>query len=64
MFCTNGILFDHESPLRALICAEKYLTIILQIVRKKKYISLNINAKRTEVCDYVEAMWLMIREQT
>ena len=67
MFCTNGILFNHESPIRGIeFVTRKISDGVAQIkCGKKKYISLgNINAKRDWgfAGDYVEAMWLMMQE--
>jgi len=68
MFCTNGILFNHESPIRGIeFVTRKISDGVAQIkYGKKKYITLgNINAKRDWgfAGDYVEAMWLMMQEK-
>ncbi len=67
MFVCNGILFNHESPIRS----ESFVTrkITRSAVRIKKglqeklYLG-NINAKRDWgfAGDYVEAMWLMLQQ--
>ena len=67
MFCTNGILFNHESPIRGIeFVTRKISDGVAQIKSgKKKYISLgNINAKRDWgfAGDYVKAMWLMMQK--
>ena len=67
MFCCNGILFNHESPIRGIeFVTRKISDGVAQIkCGKKKFISLgNINAKRDWgfAGDYVEAMWLMMQE--
>ena len=67
MFCTNGILFNHESPRRGIeFVTRKISDGVAQIKSgKKKYISLgNINAKRDWgfAGDYVKAMWLMMQK--
>jgi GDPmannose 4,6-dehydratase len=67
MFACNGILFNHESPLRG----ETFVT--RKITRAACRISLglqntmflgNMNAKRDwgHAKDYVEAMWLMLQQ--
>ena len=66
MFCCNGILFNHESPIRGLeFVTRKISDGVAQIkFGKQKFISLgNINAKRDWgfAGDYVEAMWLMMQ---
>ncbi len=67
MFACNGILFNHESPLRG----EEFVTrkITKGVARIKKglqnYIELgNLDAKRDWgfAGDYVEAMWLMLQQ--
>jgi GDPmannose 4,6-dehydratase len=65
-FASNGILFNHESPLRG----ETFVTqkIIKGLVRiklrlQKKLILGNLHAKRDwgHARDYVEAMWLILQ---
>src|SRR5690606_819939 len=67
MFATNGILFNHESPLRG----ETFVT--RKITRAVARISLglqdklflgNLDAKRDwgHAKDYVEAMWLILQQ--
>jgi len=69
MFACNGILFNHESPLRG----ETFVT--RKITRAAARIALgmqetlflgNLNAKRDwgHAKDYVEAMWLMLQQET
>lgn len=67
MFACNGILFNHESPLRG----DDFVTrVITQGVAKiklgleKTMIIGNLNAKRDWgfAGDYVEAMWLMLQQ--
>ena len=67
MICTNGILINHESPIRGIeFVTRKISDGVAQIKSgKKKYISLgNINAKRDWgfAGDYVKAMWLMMQK--
>ena len=68
MFACNGILFNHESPLRG----ETFVT--RKITRAAARIALgmqetlflgNLNAKRDwgHAKDYVEAMWLMLQQE-
>ncbi|MDP3312567.1 GDP-mannose 4,6-dehydratase [Lutibacter sp.] len=68
MFACNGILFNHESPLRG----ETFVT--RKITRAVSRIALglqdtvylgNLNAKRDwgHAKDYVEAMWLMLQQE-
>ena len=68
MFACNGILFNHESPLRG----ETFVTkkIVKALVRIKygqqeKLVLGNIYAKRDwgHARDYVEAMWLMLQQK-
>lgn len=69
MFACNGILFNHESPLRG----ETFVT--RKITRAVAKIALglqdtlylgNLDAKRDwgHAKDYVEAMWLMLQQET
>ena len=68
MFCTNGILFNHESPYRG----ETFVT--RKITRAVGRISLNLQSKLTLgnldasrdwgfAGDYVEAMWKMMQHE-
>ena len=68
IFACNGILFNHESPLRG----ETFVTkkIIKGLVRikygyQKKLILGNLYSKRDwgHAKDYVEAMWLMLQQK-
>lgn len=68
MFACNGILFNHESPLRGLEFVTRKVThAVARIVHKKqKDLRLgNIHAKRDWgfAGDFVEAMWLMLQQQ-
>ena len=68
MFCSNGILFNHESPLRGIeFVTRKISDGVAQIFYgKKESISLgNIDSKRDWgfAGDYVEAMWLMMQNK-
>ncbi|MGE4342920.1 MAG: GDP-mannose 4,6-dehydratase [Geoalkalibacter sp.] len=68
MFACNGILFNHESPIRG----ETFVT--RKITRAIARIALglqdclwlgNLNAKRDwgHACDYVEMQWLMLQQE-
>jgi GDPmannose 4,6-dehydratase len=68
MFAVNGILFNHESPMRGETFVTKKVTCALARVKlgvqKRLYIG-NIDAKRDwgHARDYVEAMWLMLQKE-
>ncbi len=68
IYACNGILFNHESPLRG----ETFVTkkIVMALVRikhglQKKLILGNLYSKRDwgHARDYVEAMWLMLQQK-
>ena len=66
MFICNGILFNHESPLRGETFVTRKITIGLSKIKLglQKYLMLgNLNAKRDwgHAEDYVEAMWKMMQ---
>ncbi len=68
MFACNGILFNHESPLRGETFVTRKITRgIAEIVLglKNKLWLGNLGAKRDwgHAKDYVEAMWLMLQQQ-
>ena len=67
MFACNGILFNHESPLRGETFVTRKITraasrIVLGL-QNKFYLG-NLHAKRDwgHAKDYVEAMWLMLQQ--
>lgn len=69
MFACNGILFNHESPLRGETFVTRKITraaakIVLGL-QHKMHIG-NMDAKRDwgHAKDYVEAMWLMLQQDT
>jgi GDPmannose 4,6-dehydratase len=69
MFACNGILFNHESPVRGENFVTRKITIgLAKLVNGlEKHISLgNLDAKRDwgHAKDYVEAMWLMLQQKT
>ncbi len=66
LFATNGILFNHESPLRGETFVTKKVVKALCKIKLKKQKKLflgNLNAKRDwgHAEDYVEAMWNMLQ---
>ncbi|MGI8991838.1 MAG: GDP-mannose 4,6-dehydratase [Bryobacteraceae bacterium] len=67
MFICNGILFNHESPLRGETFVTRKITRALARIRtglqEKLYLG-NLDAKRDWgfAGDYVEAMWLMLQQ--
>jgi len=68
MYACNGILFNHESPLRGETFVTRKITRgIAEIVLglKKKLFLGNLNAKRDwgHAKDYVEAMWLILQQE-
>jgi len=68
MFACNGILFNHESPLRGeTFVTKKVVKALCKIKYKKqkKLILGNLNAKRDwgHAEDYVEAMWKMLQQK-
>jgi GDPmannose 4,6-dehydratase len=69
MFACNGILFNHESPLRGETFVTRKITrAVAQIkygLQDVLYLG-NIDSKRDwgHARDYVEAMWLMLQQDT
>ncbi len=67
MFCSNGIMFNHESPRRDPTFVTRKITMaigrMLQGEQDKLYLG-NLNAQRDwgYAPDYVEAMWLMLQQ--
>ena len=68
MYACNGILFNHESPLRGETFVTRKITrgvaeIVLGL-KKKLYLG-NLSAQRDwgHAKDYVEAMWLMLQQK-
>ncbi len=68
MFACNGILFNHESPLRGETFVTRKITRavanIAQGYQQKLYLG-NLDARRDwgHARDYVEAMWLMLQQE-
>jgi GDPmannose 4,6-dehydratase len=69
MFACNGILFNHESPLRGETFVTRKITrgvaqLALGIVDKLFIGNLDASRDWGHAKDYVEAMWLMLQQQT
>ncbi|HFB99032.1 MAG TPA: GDP-mannose 4,6-dehydratase, partial [Bryobacterales bacterium] len=68
LFVANGILFNHESPVRGETFVTRKITRavgrIVNGLQKKLYLG-NLDAKRDWgfAGDYVEAMWLMLQQE-
>jgi len=68
IFACNGILFNHESPVRGgTFVTKKIVSGLVKIkfgIQKKLYLG-NLNAKRDwgHAKDYVEAMWKMLQKK-
>ncbi|MDB4846722.1 GDP-mannose 4,6-dehydratase [Pelagibacteraceae bacterium] len=65
-YACNGILFNHESPLRGETFVTRKITIALSRIKlgfQKELVLGNLNAKRDwgHAQDYVEAMWKMLQ---
>jgi GDPmannose 4,6-dehydratase len=68
MYAVNGILFNHESPLRGETFVTRKITIaIARIATGQQEILLlgNLDAKRDwgHAKDYVEGMWMMMQQE-
>lgn len=68
MYACNGILFNHESPLRGETFVTRKITrAVAQIALglQDKFYMGNLDAKRDwgHARDYVEAMWLMLQQE-
>ena len=67
MFACNGILFNHESPLRGETFVTRKITRAAARIKfglQEKLFLGNLNAKRDwgHAKDYVEGMWLMLQQ--
>ncbi|MDR1702186.1 MAG: GDP-mannose 4,6-dehydratase [Sporomusaceae bacterium] len=68
MYACNGILFNHESPIRGETFVTRKITRAVARIKlglqKKMYLG-NLDAKRDwgYAKDYVEAMWLMLQQE-
>lgn len=68
IFACNGILFNHESPLRGETFVTRKITRALARIKigtQKKLFLGNLDAKRDwgHARDFVEAQWLMLQQQ-
>src|SRR5262249_37710784 len=67
MYACNGILFNHESPLRGETFVTRKITMALARIRlnlqKRLYLG-NLDSKRDwgHARDYVEMQWLMLQQ--
>ena len=69
IFACNGILFNHESPVRGETFVTKKIVMALckiKLGKQKKLFLGNLDAKRDwgHAKDYVEAMWRMLQNKT
>jgi GDPmannose 4,6-dehydratase len=69
LHASNGILFNHESPLRGVEFVTRKVTSGVAAIKLGLSTSLrlgNIDARRDwgHAKDYVEAMWLMLQQET
>lgn len=69
LYACNGILFNHESPLRGETFVTRKITIAAARIRNGLQDCLylgNLDSKRDwgYAGDYVEAMWLMLQQET
>lgn len=67
MFCCNGILFNHESPLRGQEFVTRKITMALVNIKlgNQEFLELgNLDSKRDWgfAGDYVEGMWMMMQQ--
>jgi GDPmannose 4,6-dehydratase len=67
MYACNGILFNHESPLRGETFVTRKITMAVAAIAHAKQDTLflgNLDAQRDwgHAKDYVEAMWLMLQQ--
>ncbi len=68
IFAANGILFNHESPVRGETFVTKKITKALTKIKfgkQKKLVLGNLSAKRDwgHAKDYVKAMWLILQQK-
>jgi GDPmannose 4,6-dehydratase len=68
MFCANGILFNHESPIRGKEFVTRKITdgvarIKLGLAKEIRLGNLNSRRDWGFAGDYVEAMWLMLQQK-
>ena len=68
MYVSNGILFNHESPLRGETFVTRKITMSISRMafgKQKKLLIGNLDAKRDwgHARDYVEMMWLILQQE-
>ena len=68
LFCTTGILFNHESPRRGFEFVTRKISNSVARIKlglEKKLLLGNLDAKRDwgHAKDYVQAMWLILQEK-
>lgn len=68
IYACNGILFNHESPVRGETFVTRKITMAaakIALGKQEKLYLGNLNAKRDwgHAKDYVEAMWLMLQQE-
>ncbi|MGA3310828.1 MAG: GDP-mannose 4,6-dehydratase [Xanthobacteraceae bacterium] len=68
MHASNGILFNHESPIRGETFVTRKITravAAIEFGRQQKLFLGNLNAKRDwgHARDYVEGMWLIVQQE-
>jgi len=68
IFACNGILFNHESPVRGETFVTRKITLGLSKIKfglQKKLVLGNLNSKRDwgHAKDYVEAQWLIMQQR-
>ena len=68
LFCTTGILFNHESPRRGFEFVTRKISNSVARIKlglEKKLLLGNLEAKRDwgHAKDYVQAMWLILQEK-
>jgi len=69
MHTSSGILFNHESPLRGIEFVTRKITdgvarIKLGLARELSLGNMNAQRDWGHACDYVEAMWRMLQQNT
>ncbi len=69
IFACNGILFNHESPLRGENFVTRKITLAISKIVKGQQNAIflgNLDSKRDwgHAKDYIEAMWLMMQNET
>ncbi len=69
IYACNGILFNHESPLRGETFVSRKITRAVSKISlglQSKFFLGNLDARRDwgHAKDYVEAMWLMLQQET